>query len=125
MTIKFFIPGTPRTKKNSGRPTKSGIILPSKAYEKYEADCLWLIPRDVRHHLAVKTNCKTVFFMPKSVPRVDLPNLINAAHDILVKAGVYEDDNSKIIYTVDGSHVEHGCDPKDVGVLVEIEVIET
>lgn len=123
MKIKFFIPGTPRTKKNSGRVTRSHMVLPSKAYIAYEDACSWLIPKEARLNISVPTNCKTVFYMPTSVPKVDLPNLINAIHDILVKNNVYKDDNSNIICSVDGSKVVHGCDKKDTGVLIEIEVL--
>ena len=39
--------------------------------------------------------------------RVDLTNLMEATHDILVHCGVLADDNSKIIVSVDGSRVEY------------------
>jgi Holliday junction resolvase RusA-like endonuclease len=37
--------------------------------------------------------------------KVDLVNLLEATHDILVKYEVLADDNSGIIYSVDGSRV--------------------
>ena len=39
--------------------------------------------------------------------KVDLTNLHEALHDILVKYGVLEDDNFKIIQSTDGSRVSY------------------
>jgi len=36
---------------------------------------------------------------------VDLSNLVEASHDILVKAGVLRDDNRNVIASTDGSRV--------------------
>lgn len=39
--------------------------------------------------------------------RVDLVNLEQALLDILVKYNVIEDDNSKIVFSMDGSYVDY------------------
>lgn len=105
--IKFTIPIPPRTKKNSqqiiminGRP----VIIPSKAYKKYEKEAGRYIPfvETIKHPV----NVKAVYYMPTR-RKVDLCNLHEALCDVLVKYKVVEDDNSTIIETMDGSRVEY------------------
>ena len=105
--IKFTIPLNPVTKKNSqqiilvgGRPR----IIPSKKYKEYERDCMPFLTHV--EHVTGRLNVKAVYFM-RTRRRVDLINLHEALHDILVKAGVLEDDNCKIIYSTDGSYVDY------------------
>lgn len=106
--IKFTIPLAPVTKKNSQRIADCGAykkILPSKAYVQYEKDAGYFLP-----HRGEKFShpCEVVclFYMPTN-RRVDLTNLEEAIDDALVKYGVLEDDNSKIIVSHDGSRVLH------------------
>ena len=108
--IKFTIPLNPVTKKNSqqiilvgGRPR----IIPSKKYKEYERDCIPFLTHV--EHVTGRLNVKAVYFM-RTRRRVDLINLHEALHDILVKAGVLEDDNCKIIYSTDGSYVDYDKD---------------
>ena len=56
----------------------------------------------------IKTRCnlKAVFYMPTR-RRVDLVNLLEALCDVLVTWGAIEDDNCKIIYSMDGSRVDY------------------
>lgn len=105
--IKFTIPLNPVTKKNSqqiilvgGRPR----IIPSKKYKEYERDCIPFLTHV--EPVTGRLNVKAVYFM-RTRRRVDLINLHEALHDILVKAGVLEDDNCKIIYSTDGSYVDY------------------
>ena len=105
--IKFNIPLNPVTKKNSqqiilvgGRPR----IIPSKKYKEYERDCIPFLTHV--EPVTGRVNVKAVYFM-RTRRRVDLINLHEALHDILVKAGVLEDDNCKIIYSTDGSYVDY------------------
>ena len=104
--INFTIPVTPITKKNhqqiiytSGRPR----VIPSKQYLQYKKDVAFFIP-----NLALEgpVNVKAVFYMPTR-RRVDLTNLLQALLDVLVDYGAIADDNCKIVYSVDGSHVEY------------------
>ena len=105
--VRFTIPLNPVTKKNSqqiilvgGRPR----IIPSKKYKEYERDCIPFLTHV--EHVTGRLNVKAVYFM-RTRRRVDLINLHEALHDILVKAGVLEDDNCKIIYSTDGSYVDY------------------
>lgn len=112
--IKFTIPLNPVTKKNSQMPVFIGkkcpvchkgqrvLILPSKAYQRYEKECKKYMPKVDTIGRAV--NVKALYYM-KTRRRVDLTNLNEALHDVLVKHGVLEDDNNTIIVSTDCSRV--------------------
>lgn len=120
--------GNPVTKKNSQRilykftkfGRKTPFIAPSKTYVDYETDCLRQIKRP-RSPISARVNVRCVYYM-KTARRVDLANLIEATTDILVKARVLEDDNSKIVAAHDGSRVD--LDRKQPRVEIEIEEME-
>jgi Holliday junction resolvase RusA-like endonuclease len=115
--MKFTIPLPPRTKKNSQRKTKSGHIIPSAAYEQYEKDCGWFMPKC--KPINYKVNLKAVFYIDAD-RKSDLVGYLQAIQDILVKYGVLEDDNRKIVHSTDGSYVEVDREnPR-----VEIEILE-
>lgn len=126
--MKLTIYGNPVTKKNSQRilykftkfGRKTPFIAPSKAYVDYETDCLRQIKRP-NSPISARVNVRCVYYM-KTARRVDLANLIEATTDILVKAHVLEDDNSKIVAAHDGSRVE--LDRKNPRVEIEIERME-
>ena len=119
--IKITIPLVPITKKNSqqivivkGRP----MIIPSKYYKQYEKDCKpFLKPFNIDYPI----NIKCVYYMPTR-RRVDITNLLSATHDVLVKYQVIQDDNSKIVYSVDGSRVFY--DKENPRTEIEIEEIK-
>lgn len=123
--MKLTLYGDPRTKKNSARilRARSGapFVAPSKAFEDYQTACLWQI-RAPPAPLSARVNVRCIYYM-KTARRVDLANLIEATTDILVKARVLEDDNSKIVAAHDGSRVE--LDRKNPRVEIEIEEMET
>lgn len=107
--MKIIIPFAPVTKKNSQqirRNHKTGkpFIAQSNQYIAYESACLLAINGAYRKKIDYPVNLAAVFYMP-SARRVDLVNLIEALQDVLVRAGVLEDDNAKIIASTDGSRV--------------------
>lgn len=113
-TIKILIPEAPVTKKNNSVifyiKAKAGKMLPrigpSKAYKKYARRAgKFLEPLGIMRPV----NVQAIFFM-KTRRRVDLTNLNEALHDILVENGVLSDDNARIIVSTDGSRV---CFDKD------------
>lgn len=120
LTITLF--GPPRTKKNSQRLIRAGgrtIPITSAAYEQYRRDCLRQITGDMRQGVNTPVNLKCVYYMATR-RIVDLVNLLEATCDILVDAGVLEDDNSRIVVSHDGSRVEYDkSNPR-----VEIEITE-
>lgn len=109
--INFILPVIPRTKKNSGQiienpRTGRPMVLPSAPYRKFEKECL---PYLRRAKVEIGTidypiNCECLFYMPTK-RKVDLPNLLNAIDDAMVKAEFLADDNRDIIAGHDGSRV--------------------
>lgn len=119
--MKIILYGVPRTKKNSmqiirvaGRPR----LVPSKAYRDYQRDCEKQITGDMKQKIAYRANVCCTYYMPTR-RKVDLCNLIEATTDILVHAGVLEDDNAAIVAGHDGSRVDY--DKKNPRAEIEIE----
>lgn len=109
--LKIEIPIEPVTKKNSQRIVivhNRPMILPSAKYKAYERACALHIHRK-GEPISTPVNVKCVYYMPTR-RRVDITNLMEATHDILVKYGVLADDNSSIVYSVDGSRVFYDKD---------------
>ena len=114
VTEHYTIPLPPVTKKNSAQIGHTGQkcpvckrgkfvrLLPSKQYREYEEAALWCLQR--REPIDRPVNVKCLFYMP-TARLVDLTNLLEAADDALVTAGVLADDNSRIVTGHDGSRV--------------------
>ncbi|WP_322353958.1 RusA family crossover junction endodeoxyribonuclease [Paratractidigestivibacter sp.] len=105
--FECVIPLPPVTKKNSqrilfSRSTGRPFIAPSKAYKDYEAAALSYLRPLPPEPIDYPVNVMCVFGMPNR-RRTDLNNLLEAATDILVKAGVLADDNYRIVAGHDGS----------------------
>ena len=79
-------------------------IIPSKAYKQYEKDCKPFMPKI--ETIQEPVNVQAIYYMPTR-RKVDLTNLHEALHDILVRYRVIEDDNFKIIASTDGSKVDY------------------
>lgn len=118
--MKIVIPIAPRTKKNSQqivRIKNRYMVIPSTAYRNYERDALPFLTH-VEPFLS-PCNVKCEYFMPTR-RKVDLVNLQEATLDILVKAGILIDDNSKVVVSMDGSRVYYDKEnPR-----TEIEIME-
>ena len=118
--MKIVIPIAPRTKKNSQqivRIKNRYMVIPSTAYRNYERDELPFLTH-VEPFLS-PCNVKCEYFMPTR-RKVDLVNLQEATLDILVKAGILIDDNSKVVVSMDGSRVYYDKEnPR-----TEIEIME-
>lgn len=107
--IKYVIKLPPITKKNSqqilinkrnGRP----FIMPSKKYKEYERMAIPFLPKRAGMPLKGPLNVRVIFYM-QTRRKTDLTNLLEAVDDILVMAGVVEDDNYSVIASHDGSRV--------------------
>lgn len=110
--VKFRIDIAPVTKKNHGqiiinRKTGKPMVLPSKQYLQYEKDAHWFMPKI--ETIEEPVNVKAVFYMPTK-RRVDLVNLQEALLDVLVKENILADDNSNIVFAMDGSYVDYDKD---------------
>ena len=104
--IKFTVPITPVTKKNSQRIVMRGnrpMILPSEKFKEYESAALWFIPkRGIPIDFPVNVKC--VFYMPNN-RLCDLTNHLESIDDVMVRGGLLKDDNYKILVSHDGSRV--------------------
>lgn len=109
MIQKYIISLPPITKKNSqqiltNHRTGKPFIAPSRQYKKYEQQAMWYLTPKPKAPLSGRYRVATVFYMPTR-RKVDLTNLMEAAHDTLVAAKILADDNNTIIASVDGSRV--------------------
>lgn len=122
--IAFTIPIPPVSKKNHGQIIWAGgrpRLIPSKSYIQYEKDCAPFIPHPSFAPITGQINVKAVFWMPTR-RKVDLVNLEQALLDIIVKYGLIEDDNSRIVVSMDGSRVGYDKNhPRTEVVITEIE----
>lgn len=105
--MRFTVPLPPITKKNHQRilrnyKTGKPFVAPSEQYKQYEAQAMWFIPKG--EHIDYPVNIKCLFYMPTR-RRCDLTNLLESIDDIMVKAGLLEDDSYHIIVGHDGSRV--------------------
>lgn len=112
--LQYDIKLAPITKKNSQQIIKvkgRSVIIPSAAYRKYEAQCGEFLKG--RPEKPIDSPCEVccLYFLQRnkdgSIPKrkPDLTNLMEATHDVLVKYKILADDNSSIIFSVDGSRV--------------------
>lgn len=106
--ISFTVRLAPISKKNSQQiltNSKTGkpFVMPSKQYKQYESAAMWFIPKR-KKPVNQPVNVKCLFYMPTK-RKCDLTNMLEAIDDIMVKAGLLEDDNYTIIESHDGSRV--------------------
>ena len=120
-----MIPLDPKTKKNNMeikyRQSRGGYAIPfisqSETYKQYERDCgffLKKLPKPINETINIRYT-----FYRQSQRRCDLSNLIASIDDILVKYGVIEDDNYKIIAGHDGSRVRIDKDKPRTEIIIE------
>ncbi len=108
--INIIIPVQPVTKKNhqqivQNRATGRKFVIPSSQYLQFEKECSGHLKLQYKGNpIDYPVNVKALYFMGTK-RKVDLTNLLEATHDILVNNGVLADDNSKVICSVDGSRV--------------------
>ena len=113
--VAFTIYGNPKSKKNSQkiiyRYTAAGMkkipcIVQSDAYQAYAKDVTAQLKEKgiwgIGINEPVNVRCR---FFREDRRRCDLTNLLAAIDDILVDAGVIQDDNYNIIMGHDGSRV--------------------
>ena len=105
--MKIIINEPPRSKKNSMQIIKLGnrySLMPSKVYREYEKACAKYFADWDAEPIDFPCEVKCTFYVGTR-RKVDLCNLLEAAHDILVKYGVLTDDCRDIVCSVDGSRV--------------------
>lgn len=112
MDYSLTLPGNPVTKKNSQRILKNkrtgaSFVAPSNNYVYYRNCCIIYLHACVGLPycpINYPVNVQVLYYMD-SRRRVDLVNLLEGTCDILVDAGILEDDNSNIVAGHDGSRV--------------------
>lgn len=131
--MRFTIPGTPVTKKNSQRIIdlgqrcqvcgrgRSSRPLPSEQFARYQDMAGYYLPHK-HEKLTGPFNLKAVYFMPTR-RRVDLLNLLGATCDILVHFGVLVDDHCQVVASHNGSRVDY--DKENPRVEIEISEVES
>lgn len=107
--IKYIVKLPPVSKKNSqeiltNRKTGRPFIMPSSKYRQYEREAAWFLKPRPPRPIECEVSVKCLFYMPTR-RRVDLNNLLEAATDLLVSAGVLKDDHCGIVASHDGSRV--------------------
>lgn len=108
MIVHFTIPIQPISKKNSqqiliNRQTGKPFISPSKQFKAYEQIAMWYIPKP-KKPINIPCNIQCLFYMGTK-RKCDLTNMLEAIDDVMVKAGLLEDDNFNIIESHDGSRI--------------------
>lgn len=117
---KLVIYGRPATKKNSSRVVYAGKyprVLPSKAFEEYQALALKQLQfyrKRAYHSGPVSLRCR--YYMPNWAHWPDLVGLLQATSDILTDAGIIDDDMWVANY--DGSEIV-GIDKANSRVEIE------
>ena len=121
--IKFVLPIKPRTKKNHGQlitlKTGKQIMLPAKSYLEFEREVIKFVKAHpkLKLELDVPINLKCCFYKDKNY-KSDLVGYLQAIQDALVEAGVLKDDNTKIVYSTDGSFVDVDKDNPRIEILI-------
>ena len=122
--MKFTIPLEPVTKKNSQQiiyVKGRAMIIPSKKYKEYEKRAVQIL-MFCTDFINYPVNVEAHFYMGTH-RKCDLTNLLEALDDVLVKAGVLEDDNYNIIVGHDGSRVHYDKEnPRTEFIISRVEV---
>ena len=119
--ISFTIPINPMTKKNSqqifwNKKINRPFITQSERYKNYEKEACNFIPK-IETPIDYPVRVKATYYRG-SRHLVDINNLNQALHDIMVKYELLKDDNYNIVASVDGTRVYY--DKDNARTLVEI-----
>ena len=119
--IEMIIPLTPISKKNSQqifypKGRNAPIIVPSAKYKEYEKAAMYFIKK--REPIDYPVNVKCLFYMPTH-RKCDLVNMQEAILDVLVKAGILQDDNFTIVESMDGSRVLYDKEKPRTEITIE------
>lgn len=127
--VEFTIPIEPKTKKNSQKiihGKNGGVkIVQSEQYRRYVRDTALILAsaktkNDIRKPISEPVHIRALFYR-KTKRIVDLTNLQECLHDVLVGCGILEDDSCRIIVSTDGSRVRY--DKKNPRTEVAIEPV--
>lgn len=124
--IEFTIPVNPVTKKNSQQIVRNRegkmFITQNKRYKNYIATTAIVLNavrgrNDIREPINEPVNIRAYFY--RSTRKiVDLTNLQECLHDVLVDARILADDSCRIIVSTDGSRVRYDKDNPRTEVVI-------
>ena len=109
VVFQTVIPIEPRSKKNSQQicinsRTHRPFVKQNEKYDQFEKDCGFFLKHKPPAPIDYPVNCQ--YIMYRSTNRVfDALNGCEAVDDVLVKYGILEDDNFKIVAGHDGTRV--------------------
>lgn len=119
--MKLIILGSVPPKKNSRINTRSGRSFPNNRYVEWENSSIQQVVSQAKGRKVTEypTGIVVTIFNA-DLRRHDLDNQLNSLFDMLVKAGVLEDDNQKFI---DNVHLYYGgLDRDNPRAEIELEV---
>ena len=107
--IEYTIRLPPVSKKNHSqilinRATGRPFLMPSRQYKEYAQNAIWFLQPKPKKPISAPVNVQCIFYT-KTRRVVDKSNLEEAAHDVLVCAGILADDCRDVIASTDGSRV--------------------
>lgn len=131
MRLQFTIPTEPRTKKNHqqikyNKRTGKRFISTSREYKSYVAETSFIlnqikVKNNLKKPITGPVNVKAIYYMA-SRRIVDISNLHECLHDVLVHAGILLDDSCRVIIGTDGSRVRYDkANPRTEVMIEEIE----
>lgn len=131
MRLQFTIPTEPRTKKNHqqikyNKRTGKRFISTSSEYKSYVAETSFIlnqikVKNNLKNPITGPVNVKAIYYIA-SRRIVDISNLHECLHDVLVHSGILLDDSCRVIIGTDGSRVRY--DKKNPRTEVVIEKLE-
>lgn len=127
--LTYTIPIAPITKKNhqqilTNKKTGRPFVMPSKQFSEYQDKALWFLKPTPATPISDRVSVKCLFYLPTR-RKTDLTNLEEAIDDILVKAGILEDDNYTVLYSHDGSRVFYDKENPRTEIVIEKIIEET
>lgn len=131
MRLQFTIPTEPRTKKNHqqiryNRRSGRRFVSTSNEYKSYVAETSFIlnqikVKNKLKNPITGPVNVKAIYYMA-SRRVVDISNLHECLHDVLVHADILLDDSCRVIVGTDGSRVRYDkTNPRTEVVIEEIK----
>ena len=119
--LRFTIGIEPRTKKNNqniyyNSRTGKPFISQNKRYKEYER-AAWVFLPKLEKPIDYSVNIRALYYRGSN-RIVDLNGCNQCLHDVLVKYGVIQDDNSRIVTGTDGSRVLYDKDNPRTEVII-------
>lgn len=100
--LQFTLPGIPKPKKNSKqiffRHGKM-VVIPSALHKQWHEETMWLLKKYQKYRF--KQCGIKVWFYPPNKRRFDMSNAFESLADVLVDAGILEDDSASLVQRVE------------------------